>query len=365
VLPVLGWRPADLFGVQLAWRDRASEARRRLEQAFWPAAQAAASAGLAWYVAHDLLGHAQPFFAPIAAAISLSSSGVRRGRRILQLVVGVALGIGVGEGVVALAGTGPLQIVAVVAVAMAVALLTGFGVFGEGMMFVNQSVASAILVVALHKNGTGAERLVDALIGGGVAAVIGVGLFPTDPLAVIRNAEREVLRSVSGALAELAQLLSQMRPAAPGWTLAAAQDIHRQLAALVGARVTARATARIAPRRRRLRDVVATEDARISHFDLMANAVLSLFRTAVGAIDAGEAIPADLTEAVEELASALARLTQAPQPWTKEVLVEVTERVTRTVASVAPQTPARAPLLAALVRETGRDVLAILPRAAS
>jgi len=171
--------------------------------------------------------------------------------------------------------------------------------------------------------------------------------------------------SVSGALAQLAQLLSQMRPAAPGWTLAAAQDIHRQLAALVGARVTARATARIAPRRRRLRDVVAIEDARISHFDLMANAVLSLFRTAVGAIDAGEAIPAELTGAVEELASALARLTEAPQPWPKELLADVTERITRTVASVTPQTPARAPVLAALVRETGRDVLAILPRPAS
>jgi len=365
MLPVLSRRPADIFGVQLAWRDRAGEARRRLQEALWPSAQAAAAAGLAWYVAHDLLGHAQPFFAPIAAAISLSSSGIRRGRRILQMVVGVMLGIAIGEGVAALIGTGALQITAVVAATMAAALLTGFGFFSEGMMFVNQSAASAILVLALHKHGTGSERLVDALVGGGVAAVIGVGLFPADPLAVIRDAEREVLRSVSGALAEVATLLSRMTPAPAGWTLAAAQDIHRQLATLASARTTARATARIAPRRRRLRAVVAVEDARISHFDLMANAALSLFRAAAGALDAGEAIPASLSAAVEKLATALATLAQRPQPWPDEILASVARDVAATVDAVAPQAAPRAPVLAALVRATGRDVLRILPPSAA
>ena len=91
------FRPsADLRSVPLAWRDQASDAHGRLRAALWPAVQAAAAAGLAWLVAHDLLGHAQPFFAPIAAAIALSTSGVRRGRRILQMVGGVMLGIGVG-----------------------------------------------------------------------------------------------------------------------------------------------------------------------------------------------------------------------------------------------------------------------------
>jgi len=60
VLDVRRSRSPDLRGVQLAWRDQASEARRRLRAALWPAVQAAVAAGLAWLLAHDALGHAQP-----------------------------------------------------------------------------------------------------------------------------------------------------------------------------------------------------------------------------------------------------------------------------------------------------------------
>jgi uncharacterized membrane protein YgaE (UPF0421/DUF939 family) len=48
-------------------------------------------------VAHRVLGHSQPFFAPIAAAISLSTSYIQRSRRIAQMVGGVLLGIVVAE----------------------------------------------------------------------------------------------------------------------------------------------------------------------------------------------------------------------------------------------------------------------------
>lgn len=352
-----------LGGAQLAWREEAWEARRRLRAALGPTAQAAVAAGLAWLVAHDLLGHAQPFFAPIAAAIALSSNNIRRGRRIAQMVVGVTLGIGVGEAAAQLAGTSAIAIGVVVLVTMALALLGGFGIFSEGMMFVNQSVASAILVVALHRHGTGAERLVDALVGGAIAGVIGVGLFPADPLAVIRAAEREVLRSLAGALARIAELLPTGTPPESGWTLAAAQDVHRQLAALEQARATARASARIAPRRWRLRSEVRTEDARISHFDLLANAALSLFRAATGALDMGETVPASLCEAVQELADVLVSLVGTRQPWPAPLLADTSSRVAALIDAVTPAVGPRAPVLASLVRSTGRDLLRILPPA--
>ncbi len=65
---------------------------------------AAIAAALAWYFAHRVLGHAQPFFAPIAAAISLSTSQIQRSRRIAQMVAGVLLGIVIGEGLHSLLG---------------------------------------------------------------------------------------------------------------------------------------------------------------------------------------------------------------------------------------------------------------------
>jgi len=244
---------------------------------------------------------------------------------------------------------------------MALALVLGGGFFSEGMMFVNQALASAILVVALHKHGTGSERAIDALVGGGVAAVIGVGLFPAHPLKVMRSAERELLRSLAGALARVAELLQRGDGAQMGWTLAAAQDIHRQLATLTEARISARANARIAPRRWGLRTQVAYEDARISHFDLLANAALSLFRASVGALESGEAIPAELCAGMDALAAALGTLARTPQPWPPELLAGVTEDVRAAIESLAPQTMSRTPVIAALVRSTGRDLLRILP----
>ena len=178
-----------------------------MREALWPCAQAALAAGLAWLIAHNLLGHAEPFFAPIAAAISLSTNRIRRGRRILQMVAGVMLGVGLGVAATWVMGTSALSIGVTVLVTMVAGMALAVGVFGEGMMFVNQSAAAAVLIIALHKHGSGSERAIDALVGGGVAAVIGVGLFPADPLAVMRRAEREVLRSLAGALARVAELL--------------------------------------------------------------------------------------------------------------------------------------------------------------
>jgi uncharacterized membrane protein YgaE (UPF0421/DUF939 family) len=55
------------------------------------------AAALAWLIARRVPGHAQPFFAPIAEAVSLSTSRVQRFRRSIQLVGGVLLGIAIGE----------------------------------------------------------------------------------------------------------------------------------------------------------------------------------------------------------------------------------------------------------------------------
>ena len=124
-------------------------------------------------------------------------------------------------------------------------------------MFVNQSVASAILVrrpaQPRHRRPSGSSTRWSAAA---VALVIGVGLFPAGPARVIRAtpSARCCARS-PGALAHVAALLAERHAAEPGWTLAAAQDIHRQLAALAQARMTARANragraAALAPARR-------------------------------------------------------------------------------------------------------------------
>src|SRR5437588_500054 len=48
------------------------ERLRALRSLAVPIAQSGLAAGLAWYVAHDLIGHPNAFFAPIAALIALA-----------------------------------------------------------------------------------------------------------------------------------------------------------------------------------------------------------------------------------------------------------------------------------------------------
>src|SRR2546421_12899776 len=100
--------------------------------------QAAAASGLAWYLTHNVLGHPQPFFAPIAAAISLSATVGRRWRNAVQMMFGVTLGIVLSDGVVRVAGTGvlPLTLAALLAVCAA-------AVFHPLPVFVDQAGSAA------------------------------------------------------------------------------------------------------------------------------------------------------------------------------------------------------------------------------
>jgi uncharacterized membrane protein YgaE (UPF0421/DUF939 family) len=327
---------------------------------FWAAVEASLAASLAWFVAHDVLGHPQPFFAPIAAAIAMSTSYFGRSRRAVQMVVGVLLGIGVAELLVAVLGTSALAVGLTVIITMLVALSLAGGFVGEGMMFVNQAAASAILVVALRRHGTGGERAVDAIVGGGSALLIGVVLFPAAPLPRLWGAERAVLGSLAAALERVLRNMADEEPPDPDWMLAVGYDIHHQLGALAEARARATANVRIAPRRWRLRDRVGAEDLRISRFDLLANAVLSLVRGAGAAIEDRETIPPLITDQIAALALALRRLAETPQPWPAPLVSDI-ENGAREAIGHAPLTPVdRVPTISAILGATLRDLLAVI-----
>lgn len=62
-----------------------------------PILQAAVAPGLSWLVAVQVVEHRVPFFAPVAAVVSLDLTPGQRLRRAIELIVGVALGIVVGD----------------------------------------------------------------------------------------------------------------------------------------------------------------------------------------------------------------------------------------------------------------------------
>lgn len=211
-------------------------------------AQTALAAGAAWELALQIPGHGKPFFAPIATVIALGGQRGRRGRQALQMMFGVALGIVVGGAVVAVAGVGAWQLV--VAIGASLLVTTGGG---ASPLARAQAGASAVLVVALHTPGSNiaVQRLVDALIGGGIAIVLAQLLFPVDPLELVRVEARDLRSRLAAALDEVAVALESGDRARARSALAAIDAIDDRR--LEDALALAREVARRAPRRRPLR----------------------------------------------------------------------------------------------------------------
>jgi uncharacterized membrane protein YgaE (UPF0421/DUF939 family) len=324
--------------------------------AWWPAAQASLAAALAWWVAHRLLSHADPFFAPIAAAIALSTTHVKRSRRIVQMVLGVLLGISIGSVLAALLGRSTPSLGVTVLATLLIACALGAGFVGDGMVFANQAAGSAILVVVLHRSGTVDERALDAVVGGAVALVVGVVLFPAQPLPRLRIAERNVLASLASALERVVSLLRAGTPPEPGWTLAAAYDVHQRLARLAEARTSARSNVRVAPRRWHLRGLVDAEDHRLARLHLLAEAVLGLVRAATNAVEDRQPLPPSLDQHVAALAMAIGRLASTPHPWPPRLLRAVGEAAGRAIDQRADERADWAPVIASSLHTTARDL---------
>ncbi|AGL28026.1 transmembrane alanine and valine and leucinerich protein [Mycobacterium tuberculosis CAS/NITR204] len=249
---------------------------QRLRTVLWPITQTSVVAGLAWYLTHDVFNHPQAFFAPISAVVCMSATNVLRARRAQQMIVGVALGIVLGAGVHALLGSGPIAMGVVVFIALSVAVLCARGLVAQGLMFINQAAVSAVLVLVFASNGSVVfERLFDALVGGGLAIVSSILLFPPDPVVMLCSARADVLAAVRDILAELVNTVSDPTSAPPDWPMAAADRLHQQLNGLIEVRANAAMVARRAPRRWGVRSTVRDLDQQ-GYLALLSIAVFSV-----------------------------------------------------------------------------------------
>src|SRR3712207_3291614 len=139
----------------------------RLRGKAWHIGQAAIAAGVAYLLAKDVLGHPTPFFAPVAAVVSLGTSYGQRLRRVAEGTTGVALGVLLADLIAILIGSGWWQLTLVVALAMSSALL-----ITAGQMFVTQAAVQSIIISALVPEPADAlVRWSDAVVGGCVALV--------------------------------------------------------------------------------------------------------------------------------------------------------------------------------------------------
>ena len=178
-------------------RSRTSLATRldRWRVKRWAVAQCAVAAGVAWWLAADVFHHTAPFFAPVAAVVSLGTSYGQRLRRVAEVTVGVALGVFGADLLVQLLGSEGWVIVLVVGLAMSVALL-----LDNGQVFVIQAAVQSIVITALTPApGQAFTRWTDALIGGAVALVAAT-VVPAAPLRRPREQAAKVVRKIRDLL---------------------------------------------------------------------------------------------------------------------------------------------------------------------
>ena len=269
--------------------------------------QATLAATIAWLVATEVVGHSRPFFAPVSAMITLGLTQGERGRRAVEVVLGVTLGIAIADLLVIGLGTGWWQLALVVALSMSVALL-----LGSGQMFAQQAAVSAALVATLQPpdGGVSFARGVDALLGGSIALAISALVLPAHPGRIVREAAAPVLAELAAVLEDIADALTARSRDAVQAALARGREIDELARDLDRALVVGRETARLAPPRRRLLGTVGVYADAAAQIDLAVRNVRVLARGARRAIDLDENVPPEVADALRELAVAVRALGQ-------------------------------------------------------
>ena len=276
----------------------------RLRANGWPILQTAVAASVAYLLAGLVLGNEQPFFAPIAAIVTLGLSLGQRGRRAFEIALGVALGLGIADLLVRVIGVGALQIGIVVVLAMAAAVL-----LGEGTLLVNQAAISAILVVLLQPPGSGfsPDRFINALVGGGVALAIN-HLFPVNPERLVESAARPIFEQLAAALEDIAEALENGELDLAEAVLDRSRRLDEQVRGFDQVLAAGHETARLSPTRRRS----------LKHLELYAGASIRmelavintrvLARGAANSIRRQDSVPEPLPRAVLDLSRAVRAL---------------------------------------------------------
>jgi uncharacterized membrane protein YgaE (UPF0421/DUF939 family) len=278
--------------------------RQRVEAGARPILHSAVAASLAWLVATEVVGHEQPFFAPISAVVTLGLTVGERRRRAIELAIGVAVGIAIADALVAAIGTGTWQVGVIVALAMVAATLVG-----GGPLLASQAGASAVLVATLQppEGGVDFGRALDALVGGGVALLVSSLLLPVNPIRLLRESAGPVLDALAAALERIAEALSERRADAALLAVADADAVHGGLVSTLEA---AGEAARMSPQRRGSLGGLDRYAVAAGELGRAIENVRALARGARRAITLDDAVPPDAVRAVEELARSARALKQ-------------------------------------------------------
>jgi uncharacterized membrane protein YgaE (UPF0421/DUF939 family) len=273
----------------------------RVRAGAWGAGQCGLAAAGAWAFSTQVLGHPRPFFASVAAVVSLGLTGGGRLRRTAELSAGVALGVAVGDVLVGLIGQGPWQIGVVVFIALLLAVAVG----GRGLV-VSQSGLQAVFVVALPRlPHSGLHRWQDAIVGG-TAALLVAALLPQDPWRLARRARCTYVAELAAVLRDTSAGARAGTAATVADALARGRALEPVLNRWTDALATGRDTARLTPFRHD-RGTAWAEGLRLTIGVSRASRNLRvLVRRVLVGIESDQPLSPQLTDLLDALADAVA-----------------------------------------------------------
>jgi uncharacterized membrane protein YgaE (UPF0421/DUF939 family) len=284
--------------------------RRRLGGHLWPILQTAVAAVAAWYLAVLLGAEQRPVFASIAAVISLGATFGERRHRAVQLIFGVMLGIVVADLLVRELGVGLPQIGLLVVLAMAAAVL-----LGGGELLVTEAAVSAMLVASLAHSAA-EVRLLEVLVGGGVALAVHSFVFPPDPVLGLARATNAVFGELGSILRDAAAALATGDVRRAEAAVHAAEKVEIRVGDLRDAVLVGADTARWAPLRRSARTEVARYARTEGHADLATRDARVLARHVLHYVRSGRPPQSELADALRDLGLAIWELpAQFQEPW--------------------------------------------------
>ena len=283
---------------------RLRDAGARVLAGAWPAGQCGVAAAGAWAFSSDVLGHNRPFFASVAAVVTLGLTAGGRLRRTAELAAGVSLGVAVGDAWVALFGQGTWQI----GVVVFLALIAALAVNGGGLA-VSQAAVQASFVVALPRTPNGGfHRWQDALVGG-AAALLVAALLPPDPWKEVRRQRTAYLVELAATLRDTAEAVRASSSTAAAEALARGRMLEPVLARWESAMAVGHETARLSPLRRKGHD--AGDRRLVLALTRATRNLRVLVRRVTVALETSDPLPTALPELLEELARQLDPATSA------------------------------------------------------
>lgn len=167
------------------------------------------AAALSWFIASSLLNAAYPYFAPVSAIITVqvtvADSVNKASQRIIGIIGGVMLSMLLGHWF------------QVNTVSIFCIILLGMGIakaFRMNPQIISQVAISSLLVLAFGQvdSGYAYERVIETVLGSGIALLINALIIPTDAIPDVEKSIKAFNKMAAATLSGLSALLDDTGP---------------------------------------------------------------------------------------------------------------------------------------------------------